>query len=183
MRRALACGLWIVSCTAWASHLGDGPVELLVLVDTGPTVSSAPFLQKIHTAVANKERALQDAKSRLRSANLDPRGLSEKDLFPLSSTRMRSGTPLYLIRPGITQPIFVIGMDAHSLRWLEQEFDHLKHIGALGVVVDAPDVSAFHRLRASALKRGVLIDIGFGDAMATAFRFDTYPTVIAGSPR
>ncbi|MEQ9590915.1 MAG: integrating conjugative element protein [Parvibaculaceae bacterium] len=173
-----AWGLWVIALPVWASHLGGPPGDLLVLFDSGQTVSSAPYLKKINDAVAQKEAALAQARARWVTPDLSQIQLSERDLFPIRTTRLHPGAPVEVAVKGLTQPMFVIGMDARSLRWVAEQFEQLKQRGALGVVVAAEDPEAFARLRSDLLAQGVLLDLGFGDAMAESYGLSSYPALL-----
>lgn len=173
MRQLVLLFSLVCAASVFANHLGGGVVELLVVHDAGNTVPSAPYLAKITDAVAKKESALAEARVRLSKMETD-RAIAERDLFPIT-TQMTVASPQRKHVLGLTAPLFVIGMDSVSLRWLEQEFARLKARGALGIVVEAPDFDQFQALRARLLAEGVWLDVGKGDAIARGYQIDTYP--------
>ena len=175
--RGWAWALWLFTNPAWGSHLGGSPGDLVVLFDSGQTVASAPYLKKINDAVAQKEAALERAQAQWIAPEIGRIQISERDLFPLRTT-LRPGAPVEIAVPGLTQTLYVIGMDARSLEWLTQKFPHLKASGAVGVVVAAEDPDAFARLRAELLSHGLLLDIGVGDAIAGAYGLSSYPALL-----
>lgn len=176
--RWTALALCLLGCSVWASHLDGSPRDLRVLFDTGRTISSAPYLKKINDAVAKKEAALAQARARWAIPNLNSVRVGEADLFPIRTERLHLAAPVERVVEGLTQPIFVIGMDRRSLQWVTHHFERLKQSGALGVVVAAEDPSAFARLRSDLLAHGILLDLGFGDAMAEAYGLSSYPALL-----
>ncbi|MFV1849152.1 MAG: DUF2859 domain-containing protein [Thalassospira sp.] len=167
----------MLAVPAWGSHQGGPPNDLLVLFDSGQTISSTPYLKKINDAVAEKEAALARAQAQWVAPDISQMQLSERDLFPLRTT-LKPGAPVEITVAGLTQTLYVIGMDAQSLGWLTQQFPQLKARGAVGVVVAAEDPEAFVRLRAELLSHGLLLDIGVGDAMAEAYGLSSYPALL-----
>lgn len=74
--------------------------------------------------------------------------------FPVTTSLMQPGVmqsqslPLP-IEPWLTRPIFFIGDDSESANWIKKNETLLLTLGAIGVVIQVPDVQTFKKLRRS----------------------------------
>lgn len=74
--------------------------------------------------------------------------------FPITTSLMQPGvmhsqpSPLP-IAPWLTRPIFFVGDDPESANWIKKNETLLLTLGAIGVVIQVPDVQTFKRLRRS----------------------------------
>lgn len=157
---------------------GDDQHSTVVLYDAGNTVSAAPYLRFIEQAESRRDDAINDAQAMLDAANIDPQPVTLEAFFPFRSERLRPAAPSQKQVDQLTSPLFVIGMDAASLSWLEDSFEQLKTLGAQGLVVEADNFDAFDALQRKALSRGIMIDIAPGDALAEGFGIHSYPVLL-----
>jgi len=158
--------------------LGDDQHSTEVLYDAGATISAAPYLRHIERAEAKRDDAINDAQALLNAANIDPQPVSLEAFFPFRSELLKPAMPSQRQIDQLISPLFVIGMDAASLRWLEDSFEQLKAMGAQGLVVQAESFSDFDALQRRALARGIMIDVAPGDALAEGFGIHSYPVLL-----
>jgi integrating conjugative element protein (TIGR03765 family) len=87
-------------------------------------------------------------------APMERTGASELVQFPVRTPGLApgrlAGTPRWPDAQWLTQPMFLVGSDAGSRRWLQQHRRRLLEMQAAGLVVQAPDDAAFKRLQALA---------------------------------
>lgn len=158
--------------------VGDEQHSTVVVYDAGGAISAAPYLRHIEQAATKLDNAVNDAQALLDAANIDPQPVGLEAFFPFRSERLRPATPSQKSIDELTSPLFVIGMDAASLRWLERSFEQLKALGAQGLVVQAESFDDFDALRRKALARGLMIDVAPGDALAEGFGIHSYPVLL-----
>jgi integrating conjugative element protein (TIGR03765 family) len=153
--------------------------DLVVLHRGTDTVSAEPYLLDLTQVGPQRKRALVEAQRELMLLPPVVAGsVSEASFFPLRRGSLRVDQPQQLHVPGLTVPLFVLGMDVTSLQWLEDSVKELRSIGARGVVVQADSFQEFHALRLWALSQGVLIEMGTGDAIASMYALRRYPTLM-----
>jgi len=174
--------LVFVALASTALYADDAPtLTTIVLHDAGNTVPAAPYLRHITTAAINRDEALTAAQALLARSSIEPaQPVSLAAFFPIQSQRLRPGSPSRKRIAQLPVPIFVIGMDAASLSWLEASFEELRALGAQGVVVEAANFDDYDTLRRQTLSRGVVLDVTPGDAIAEGFGISTYPTLLVG---
>lgn len=107
----------------------------LRVIDAGPAIPVSPYVSYL-------------------IAGTDQRGVLEGVHFPLVSSLpaarlMTAGTQVLDAR-WVTNPLFLVGADAASERWLQANAEALAALGAVGLVLAAPDEAAFKRLQALA---------------------------------
>ncbi len=130
------CAL-LIGClqVSWVRAQTAAPVALEMLYDSGKAVPMAPYLNYL-------------------VAGVDQSGVMADLRFPLRS-RLRPGV---LDAPGrrvfdsqwLVQPMFLIGSDQGSMGWLKLNHERLQAMHAWGVVVDAPNETAFKILQRAA---------------------------------
>lgn len=85
---------------------------------------------------------------------LDRSGATALVQFPVHTPGLAPGrlvgSPRWPESQWLTQPVFLVGTDAGSRRWLQQHRHHLREMQAAGLVVQAPSDAAFQRLQALA---------------------------------
>jgi integrating conjugative element protein (TIGR03765 family) len=125
-RTACIAALWL----SLASQIGAQPLP--VVLDAGPGVPIGALLAPV---LAPQERS----------------GASPLVQFPVRTPGLvpgrLAGQPRWPDAQWLTQPVFLIGSDAGSRRWLQQHRHQLVEMQAAGLVVQAPDDAAFQRLR------------------------------------
>lgn len=125
----LAAGAPVLLWTL-ASHAGAQPLP--VAHDAGPGVPIGAHLAPL---LAPQERS----------------GASELVQFPVRTPGLvpgrLAGTPRWPDAQWLTQPVFLVGDDAASRRWLRQHRQRLVDMHAAGLVVQAPSDAAFRRLQ------------------------------------
>lgn len=129
---------WAVQFAACVAALGlslacpVGAQPLPVVHDAGPGVPIGALLAPV---LAPQERS----------------GASPLVQFPVRTPGLvpgrLAGRPRWPDAQWLTQPVFVIGSDAGSRRWLQQHRHQLLEMQAAGLVVQAPDDAAFQQLR------------------------------------
>ena len=104
----------------------------------------------------------------------------ESAVFPVVSSRLHPGTvisrPLSL--PGMT-PLFILGDDPLSVRWLTRQLVMLKSLNATGLVVNVASADHLEKLRQHA--DGLTLLPASGDDLAARLQLDTYPVLITDS--
>ena len=93
--------------------------------------------------------ALQPDESMVQAyPNSVPSTLTEADILPVISHRMTPGQiqPVRMNLPGML-PIFLIGTDNLSKNWLHANYNYLKKIGAMGLVVSVKTTNELSELR------------------------------------
>lgn len=101
-------------------------------------------------------------------------------IFPVFSSRLHPGEipPRKLSLPGMP-PVFLLGDDPLSLRWLKEKQQQLAAINATGLVVNVASRERFQALRQHA---GVLTLLPVsGDDLAQRLQLSAYPVLITGS--
>ena len=96
--------------------------------------------------------------------------------WPIHSAQLRVGEPYELPMQHLAAPFFVIGMDPISLRWLEQQIEHLH--GAVGIVVESTDRGRFDALKREVAARGVTLEAMPGDSLVKLYGLTHYPVLL-----
>ena len=77
----------------------------------------------------------------------------------------------------LQQPLFVVGDNTASYKWLKQYKTVLKSMGALGLVVEAENLDALKKIKEAS--DGLPIMPASGDALKKAFNVKCYPVLIS----
>ena len=122
--------------------------------------------------------AIQPEASATHPSSTDgPKALTEQELLPVISTRLHPGyvasSPLSL--PGFL-PLFLIGDDPLSSRWLQQHRQSLLAAHATGLVVSVKDAEQLEKLRQRA--PGLALLPVSGDDIAQRLHLSAYPVLI-----
>lgn len=101
-------------------------------------------------------------------------------IFPVISSRLHPGdtSPRTLSLPGMS-PIFLLGDDPLSLRWLKQKQQKLAAINATGLVVNVASQERFQALQQYA--SGLTLLPVSGDDLAQRLQLSAYPVLITDS--
>lgn len=98
-------------------------------------------------------------------------------VFPVVSVRLHPSkvTPRPLSLPGMT-PLFLVGDEPQSLRWLSQRRAELKSLNATGLVVSVGTQARFEALQRQT--PGLVLLPVSGDDLAARLQLDVYPVLI-----
>lgn len=101
----------------------------------------------------------------------------EKAVFPVVSSRLHPGTVTSrsLSLPGMS-PLFILGDDPLSARWLAEKRGQLKSLNAIGLVVNIASREKFEVLQRQV--GGLTLLPVSGDDLAQRLQLDTYPLLI-----
>ncbi|EJX0633911.1 integrating conjugative element protein [Salmonella enterica] len=101
----------------------------------------------------------------------------EEAIFPVVSSRLHPGavTARPLSLPGMT-PLFLLGDDPLSSRWLVQQLSVLKSLNATGLVVNVASAENLEKLRREA--DGLTLLPANGDDLAVRLQLESYPVLI-----
>lgn len=141
------------------------------VVYTGPrTVSAQPYYNRIKTT--------GESGPVLESVPAGAGALALEERLPLSSTQLVVGRPAIKTVPGLTTPLFVMGMDEISLNWFSRAAQGLADIGARGIVVQVNHLAAWREFQHRARDIGIDLMLLSGDSLAQGYGIHTYPTVL-----
>jgi integrating conjugative element protein (TIGR03765 family) len=142
---------------------------LTVIYDSGDTQSLAPYLEIFGESVG-AETSDAEFVPALGAADI-------KHLLPIRSPRLTPGVvaPRAISRP-FAAPVFFVGSDPRSERWLIRHRARLARLGAVGLVVEVPDTAALHRL--VTLARGLTLLPASGSDLAQHLGLEHYPVLI-----
>lgn len=123
-----------------------------------------------------KPRAFKPKPDSLIAALLDKR-------FPVHTPELSPGPVASMATAfsGLTQPVFLLGIDEHSRQWLLQYGGKLRAAGAVGLVVEAPTLADYHALAALAPALR-LVPVSGSDLvrqLAPTVRLEHYPVLIS----
>jgi len=98
--------------------------------------------------------------------------------FPINTSAMTPGTLAGVSKPTIffTQPIFIIGSDALSKQWLQQNREQLKADHAIGFLVQAQNQADIDAMKQ--LADGLLLIPASGNIFAQKLKLSHYPVLI-----
>lgn len=144
---------------------------LTVIEDTGETLPLAPYLGVLNAQEAVTREETQSSDS--------PESTIAPLRFPIRTSTLSPGLVARreLMHPA-SAPVFLIGCDAWSKRWLLAHRAQLKHLGAAGMVVDAPDEASLRSL--IALADGLAFLPAPASDWAAALGLTHYPVLILG---
>ena len=122
--------------------------------------------------------ALQPDESMVQAyPNSVPSTLTEADILPVASHRMTPGQiqPVRMNLPGML-PIFLIGTDNFSKNWLYRNYDYLRKIEAMGLVVSVKTTNELSELRQ--LAPDLTLMPTPGDDLASRLNLAHYPALL-----
>lgn len=142
---------------------------LTVIYDSGDTQPLAPYLA-VFGESPESEGANASASPSLGAAEL-------RQLLPITSPRLTPGPVARqtIARP-FTAPMFLIGSDPLSARWLLQHHARLAKLGAVGLIVEVPDEAALQRI--VELAAGLTVLPASGSDLAETLNLTHYPVLI-----
>ena len=144
----------------------QAPAELKIIGDFGGE-SAVRFYE-----------ALQPDESMVQAyPNSVPSTLTEVDILPVVSHRMTPGQiqPIQMNLPGML-PIFLIGTDNFSKNWLYRNYDYLRKIEAMGLVVSVKTINELSELRQ--LAPDLTLIPTPGDDLAVRLNLAHYPALL-----
>ena len=138
-----------------------------VIDELGPTQPLAPLLD-----VLGEREAPSDQTASMQRAG-DPAAL-----LPIRSPGLSLGVlQTRAISLPLTRPVFLIGADAGSLRWLTDHHQQLVDIGAIGMLVQADTLDDLAAVAAAA--DGLSILPASASDIAAALQISAYPVLIS----
>jgi integrating conjugative element protein (TIGR03765 family) len=155
--------------TVFPAHAQKTATPLIVVEDRGGK-SALPYYQDIQPRPPEKSVSPSRAPGR-----------SEANMLPVRSLKLSPGkvTPRALPAPGWVRPVFLVGDDEVSYRWLKANGARLEALGAVGLVVQVESAGALARLRARI--PGVPLSPVSGDDLAERLGLSHYPALITAS--
>jgi integrating conjugative element protein (TIGR03765 family) len=148
-----------------------GQTSLIVVEDRGGK-SALPYYQAIRLLAPTKTDAPLPSR---------PPKRGEAAMLPVRSLKLSPGNPprRTLQTPLWSRPIFLVGDDETSHRWLKANGARLKAMGAVGLVVQVETAEALARLRARI--PGVPLSPVSGDDLAQRLGLSHYPALISST--
>ena len=151
------------------SVLQGSATALTVIYDSGNTQPIAPYLDVLNEPSETEE-----------GDESSPLSLGAADVAQLLPIHSPGLTPGPVQRKEIDRPfaapLFLIGCDRRSAQWLQANRSRLLAMGAVGLVVDVPDVQALTRL--ADLAGGLTLLPASGSDLAQRLGLDHYPVLI-----
>ncbi len=174
LKQHLFCGL-----VASGLLMAGPPVRALVEVATaGPTEQAAPYLAEIQAESAQAQPRVPETPEppsvEQVLAGWLPVTTPELSPGPLEASALPVETRNAL--PAMSVPLFVVGADEQSLRWLAAWAPELKRLGAAGLAVEVPDMAAWERLKAVAA--GLDLVPVSGSSLAQEMGLRHYPVLV-----
>lgn len=142
---------------------------LTVIYDSGDTLPIAPYLDVLH-APDETEEGIESSSPALGAADV-------AQLLPIHSPGLTPGpVQRKAVHRPFAAPLFLIGCDRRSAQWLQLNRSRLLAMGAVGLVVDVPDVEALTRL--AELAGGLKLLPASGSDLARSLGLHHYPVLI-----
>ena len=167
--------LWLLVPNVYAQ-------SLIVIYDSGQTFSIAPYLEPI--SVTPTERPWLNKKS-------TPPIVQPSDQWnwsaylPIQTLQMQPGPlPTFQLTPKqrtllsrLSPPLFLIGADDISQRWLQQNRLSLQRLGAIGLLVQADTAADIQHLQT--LAQGLLLIPASATTLVPVFGLSHYPVLLS----
>ena len=160
--------------------------ELTVIYDTGQTQPLAPLLEPLLADDSPSSGPTVSSTLDPSSNPLSSDGPADlRNLLPVRSPGLTVGDiagsalrpeVLALLAQGNPRPLYLIGSDATSLRWLASHRDVLEDLGAVGMLIQAETETDVRRV--AEVAQGLSITLGSGSDLAAALGIDRYPVLI-----
>ena len=142
---------------------------LTVIYDSGDTQPLAPLLEIFGDPPEITSPTLPAVPS-LGAADL-------KQLLPIRTPQLTPGpVEQQQIKRPFTTPLFLIGSDPLSVRWLIRHRSQLATLGAIGLIVEVPDEATLNRL--VGLAQGLNLMPASGADLADTLGLTHYPILI-----
>jgi integrating conjugative element protein (TIGR03765 family) len=171
------CRLLALLCSFVAAV--PGSTQPVVIFDSGRTKPIAPYLAPVtvkrsslplptlpQPPIAAPRRLDGYVQLPIHTPELQPGPLGPVALTPEQAQRLKH----------LPRPLFLMGADALSLRWLAQQRDSLLALGAVGMLVEAQDRSDLAAVERAG--SGLLIVPAAGTEVAQALGLHHYPVLI-----
>jgi integrating conjugative element protein (TIGR03765 family) len=174
LRHLILSAASLTAGTVLAAAPGTSP--LVVVRDAGG-VSAIRYYEPLSLEAHTATRPLPGTSAPPVSADRRERPL---DLFPVHSARLSPGPAAArtLDIPGLT-PVFLIGDDAVSRRWLSHRVAELRALHAVGFVVEVSSRDAFESLQR--LAPGLTLSPVSGDDLAARLKIEHYPVLVTST--
>lgn len=159
--------------TALAATAVERPAPLTVVADHGGQ-PARPYYVPIAAADVQEEQGF--------TATPQTRRVTEEaDMLPVASDRLSVGrvAPRELDLPPSMTPVFLVGADPESTRWLQQRGSTLRALGAVGLVINVENAVELQALRQQA--SGLILYPVSGDDLARRLGLTHYPVLITSS--
>ncbi len=140
------------------------------------TVSTQPYYSALKQ---KKQPKNQEGPARLRTGQ----ALTLEGRLPIESKRLTPAEPSVVDVERLVTPVFVMGSDVQSIHWLQQNGEVLAALGAMGIVAELRDMSAWREIQALGEHYGLRLNVLNGDAIAEAFNIEHYPVLIQEAQR
>ena len=103
--------------------------------------------------------------------------------FPVRSANLHPGDEegVQYHVPGLERPLFLVGDEPTSRRWLRRHRKKLHAMNALGLLIAVESRARFRQLQAIAPELH-LVPVS-ADALAEQFFISSYPSLLTGTPR
>lgn len=143
--------------------------RLTVIGTFGPTESTAPYLEILQATPEDTDEP-PAASPDLGAADL-------RRLLPIHSPNLTPGpvSTVARARP-FAAPLFIIGSDLQSLRWVAAHRSALKALGAVGLLVEVPDEAALAQVLAATGDLPLIP--AAGSDLAQALQLEHYPVLV-----
>lgn len=101
------------------------------------------------------------------------------DPLPVHSQLLTPGIvhPRIIDRPSLDHPVFIVGYDKLSIKWIEHNREQLKQHRATGIAVNVENQAQLRELRQAA--SGLELSPVAGDKIAKQLELDHYPALIS----
>ena len=159
------CAGWLYLAASVPSSAGG----LTVIGSFGPTESTEPYLEILQATPEDTDEPPAAAPG-LGAADL-------RRLLPIQSPNLTLGpVPTVAQARPFAAPLFIIGSDLQSLRWVVAHRSELKALGAVGLLVEVPDEAALARVLAATGDLPLIP--AAGSDLAQALQLEHYPVLV-----
>ena len=149
----------------------NGPVPALEVIRDAGGEPIAPFLARLAPPVPAPRQPLGTPFTRA------DRTVSLAHYLPVRSPSLSPGPVEARRAPTrFVQPLFLLGADPGSLRWLDENRERLKQLHAIGMLVQAEAEADLEAVTAAA--QGIPLIPASGEAFAEALQIRHYPVLI-----
>jgi len=147
--------------------------ELQVVEDLGGT-SALAYYRSLNLST----RQTPTAAIRLPNVRRNP--YSEADMLPVRSPALKPGQVAARVHniPGL-RPIFLVGDDDLSRRWLQERLEVLRDLQAICLLINVPNLQALNELRQ--LGRGLNMTPAPADDLAQRLGIEHYPVLVTAT--
>ncbi|MEM8662448.1 MAG: DUF2859 domain-containing protein [Pseudomonadota bacterium] len=140
-----------------------------VVQDRAGAVSAEPYFKTLHWR----------ATGGIATAAEPTTMFTLEDKLPLTPTVLRQAQPYAHPVDHLARPVFVLGMDEHSIEWFMRVARGLAEYNAIGLVVQADNLRAWESFRDEAAAIGIELQLMEDAVIASGYGIATYPVVMA----